>query len=137
MDYAAINAYTMYCLRCKRSTPTSNEKTVTQKNGRPAEKGICTVCGAKKCQILPLRRDAGLLNKAMNALPLPEMHMRLPKDTAGRNRTDDVLAAASSNIVLFDALPEWERKNAKTVTAIMATKSRFSMGHRSRVVQPW
>lgn len=191
MDFAASSVYTMYCLRCKSSTQTSNEKKVTLKNGRPAKKGICAVCGAKKCQILPLPRGAGLLNKAMNILPLPEMHMRLPKgvpsedvpggsfqnsgkysfcgpftkldkrlsqgyrgvnqldqaclnhdvayanhkDTAGRNVADDVLAAASSKIALSDA-PEWERKDAKTVTAIMAAKSRFGMGHRSRISRP-
>ena len=50
------------------------------RNGRPVKKGTCAVCGAKKYQIVAGSKMGGsLLNSALNALPLPEMHMRLPK----------------------------------------------------------
>ena len=72
----------MYCLRCREHTTTLNETDTTFKNGRPVKKGVCAVCGAKKFQILPgMSRTAGksLVNSALNVLPMPEMHMRLPK----------------------------------------------------------
>jgi len=153
------------------------------RNGRPAKKGTCTVCGARKCQILTSKTGGSILNSALNALPLPEIHMRLPSgsasedvpggsfqntgiysfcgpftkldkrltqgyrgvnkldmaclnhdvayathsDTAGRNVADDVLAAAASKIALMD-VPEWEKKDARTVAAIMSAKSRLGMG---------
>ena len=46
------------------------------------------------------------------------------KDTASRNHADDVLAAAASKI----ALSEYEKKDARTVAAIMSAKSRLGMG---------
>lgn len=177
----------MYCLRCKSHTKTLNEQVENMRNGRPAKKGTCAVCGARKSQILSSKAGGSLLNSALNALPLPEMHMRLPSgiaselvpggafqntgkysycgpftkldkrlsqgyrgvnkldqaclnhdvayavhsDTAGRNAADDVLAAAASKIALTDA-PEWEKKNARTVAAIMSAKSRFGMGIKSK-----
>jgi hypothetical protein len=171
-------------MRCKRHTETLNETSAVLRNGRPAKKGTCAVCGAKKSQIVASSKVGGsLLNSALNALPLPEMHMRLPrgvpsepipggsfqgtgkysycgpftkldkrlsqgyrgvnsldraclnhdvayavhKDTAGRNLADDVLAAAASKTALSDA-PEYEKKDARTVAAIMSAKSRFGLG---------
>jgi hypothetical protein len=180
----------MYCLRCKKRTETLNAKVTTLRNGRPAKQGTCTVCGAKKSQLLSAGafEGAGLLNSALNALPLPEMHMRLPRevpsedvpggafqntgkysyagpytkldkrlsqgyrgvnkldracldhdvayaihsDTAGRNTADDVLAAAASKIALDDSVPDWERKDARTVAAIMSAKARLGMGIGAR-----
>lgn len=75
----------MYCLRCKKHTDTLNETSVILRNGRPAKKGACAVCGAKKCEIVSSKRGGSLLNKALNALPLPEMHMRLPKGVASES----------------------------------------------------
>jgi hypothetical protein len=71
----------MYCLRCKKRTETLNEKVTTLRNGRLTKQGTCAVCGAKKSQMLSAGANtgAGLFNSALNALPLPEMHMRLPK----------------------------------------------------------
>jgi len=116
------------------------------------------------------------VNSALNALSMPEMHMRLPKavlsedvpggsfqntgkysycgsftmlnkrltegyrgvnqlgrtcfdhdvahtahkDTASRNHVDDVLAAAASKIALSDDAPEYEKKHAGTVAAIIS-----------------
>ena len=174
----------MYCLRCKRHTETANETAAVLRNGRPAKKGTCAVCGAKKCQIQSTKAGGSVLNRALNALPLPEMHMKLPKgvtseavlggtfqdtgkysycgpftkldkrllqgyrgvnsldraclnhdvayavhsDTAGRNAADDVLAAAASKIALDENVPDWEKKDARTVTAIMSAKSRLGLG---------
>jgi len=72
----------MYCLRCTEHTTNLNETRATFKNGRPVKKGVCGVCGTKKFQILPgMSRATGgsLVSSALNALPMPEMHMRLPK----------------------------------------------------------
>jgi len=130
------------------------------------------------------KSGGSVLNAALNKLPLPEMHMRLPdgvqseavpggtfqdtgkysycgpftkldkrlsqgyrgvnkldraclnhdvayavqSDTAGRNAADDVLAAAASKLALDDGVPEREKKDARTVAAIMCAKSRFGLG---------
>ena len=174
----------MYCLRCKRHTETLNETTTVLKNGRPAKKGTCAVCGIQKFQFVKSIRGGSLLNSALNALPLPEMHMSLPpgaasedvpggsfqntgkysycgpftkldkrltqryrgvnkldracldhdvayavhKDTTGRNRADDILAAAASSIALADEIPEYEKKDSRLVSAIMSSKSKMGMG---------
>ena len=69
----------MYCLRCKRHTETLSQTSEVLRNGRLAKKGICAICGVKKSQIVGSMVGGSLLNSALNALPLPEMHMRLPK----------------------------------------------------------
>ena len=178
---------TMYCLRCKKHTETTEESIVTLKNGRPAKKGICKVCGAKKFQITSSKKGGSILNTVLNKIPLPEIHMRLPKDipsenvpegsfnntgkysycgpftkldkrlkqgykgvnsldracrthdiayanhtdTPARNHADDILAADASKIALSD-VPEYEKKDARTVAAIMATKSRFGLGIKKK-----
>jgi hypothetical protein len=63
-------------MRCKRHTETLNETSAVLRNGRPAKKGTCAVCGAKKSQIVASSKVGGSLNSALNALPLPEMHMQ-------------------------------------------------------------
>jgi len=68
----------MYCLCCKRHTETLNETPAVLRNGRSAKNGTCAICGAKKCQIQPTETGGSILNTALNALPLPEMHMKLP-----------------------------------------------------------
>ena len=50
------------------------------------------------------------------------------KDTTSRNHADDVLAAAALKIALSDDAPEYEKKDARTVAAIMSAKSRLGMG---------
>jgi len=34
-----------YCVKCKAKREIKNPKSVTMKNGKPATKGICPVCG--------------------------------------------------------------------------------------------
>ena len=36
-----------YCLKCRTKREISGPEQVTLKNGRPATKGICPVCGTK------------------------------------------------------------------------------------------
>jgi hypothetical protein len=146
-------------------------------------KGLCALCGTIKNMFLKsLKAGGSILNKALNALPLPEMHLRsavgseqVPngsfnntdkysfcgpytklhkriiegykgvntldraclnhdivyathKDTNSRNKSDDALAAQASQIVLDENTPEYEKKDAKLVNAIMAAKSRFGLG---------
>lgn len=50
------------------------------------------------------------------------------KRTKDRNKADDILANAASKIILDENKPEYERKDAKTVAAIMAAKSKLGMG---------
>lgn len=37
----------IHCLRCKGKTEANEVKSVTLKNGREAQQGVCSVCGAK------------------------------------------------------------------------------------------
>lgn len=34
-----------YCVKCKDKREMTNEEKVTMKNGKPATKGVCPVCG--------------------------------------------------------------------------------------------
>ena len=36
-----------YCVKCKAKRPMTNSQRVVLKNGRPALKGMCSVCGTK------------------------------------------------------------------------------------------
>ena len=36
----------IYCVKCKAKTDSTNVEAVTMKNGRPATKAVCAVCGA-------------------------------------------------------------------------------------------
>ena len=42
-----------YCVKCKAKREMKNEAKVTMKNGRPAMKGKCSVCGTGMYKILP------------------------------------------------------------------------------------
>ena len=42
------NSNTIYCLKYRTRTETTNLEQVTPKNGWPASTGLCTVCGKKK-----------------------------------------------------------------------------------------
>lgn len=62
----------MYCLKCKRHTNTIKKYTAITKNGRKILKGICQICGKIKNRFL----GSSIVNKALNILPLPEMHLK-------------------------------------------------------------
>ena len=40
-----------YCVKCKSKTDLRDVQSVTMKNGHPATRAICTVCGTKKFRI--------------------------------------------------------------------------------------
>lgn len=35
----------MYCVKCRTKRDANNVQNVTMKNGKPAVKGVCSVCG--------------------------------------------------------------------------------------------
>ena len=43
-----MNSQDMYCVKCKRQTPSTNVEFSTTSNNRRMMKGICGVCGSKK-----------------------------------------------------------------------------------------
>lgn len=45
-------AETAYCMKCKRMREMTDVQQVTMKNGRPAMKGKCSVCGTGMYKIL-------------------------------------------------------------------------------------
>jgi hypothetical protein len=146
------------------------------------KKGLCVVCGKIKTRFV----GGSILNKALNALPLPEMHLKsavgseqVPsgsfndtnkysfcgpftklqtrlsqgyrgvnaldkaclnhdiayatyKDTPMRNKYDDILSAQAANISLDENTPEYEKKDARLVNAIIAAKSRFGLGFKNK-----
>ncbi len=40
-----------YCFKCRTKREIKNPQRVTLKNGRPATKGVCPVCGTKVFRI--------------------------------------------------------------------------------------
>jgi len=42
-----------YCVKCKEKREMQDVEKVTMKNGRPAMKGKCSVCGTGMYKILP------------------------------------------------------------------------------------
>ena len=64
----------MYCVRCKKKTNTTNEKTVITSNNRTMKRGKCSVCGTTKTQFVKSSKGGSLLNKMINSLPV-EMHL--------------------------------------------------------------
>ena len=41
----------IYCLKCRAKTGSRDVEQVTMKNGRPALRAVCTVCGTGKYRI--------------------------------------------------------------------------------------
>ncbi len=41
----------IYCVKCRAKTGSRDIEAVTMKNGRPATRSICTVCGTRKFRI--------------------------------------------------------------------------------------
>jgi len=51
-----------YCSKCRTSREMKEPKAVTMKNGRPATRGVCPVCGCRMFRVgtalpFPLGRD--------------------------------------------------------------------------------
>lgn len=49
-------AETAYCVKCKAKQEMKDAQKVTMKNGRPAMKGVCPVCGTGMYKILPVKK---------------------------------------------------------------------------------
>lgn len=49
---------TVYCVKCKKKTTQNDAQQITMKNGRPAQKGKCSVCGTTTQQILSTSASA-------------------------------------------------------------------------------
>ena len=64
----------MYCVKCKKTTNTSNELVIETKNNRRMKRGTCVVCGKTKTQFVKFTRGGSVLNKFINNLPV-EMHL--------------------------------------------------------------
>ncbi len=47
-----------YCVKCKKKTEMKDSQQVTMKNGKPALKGQCTVCGTTVNAILSTKKVA-------------------------------------------------------------------------------
>ena len=47
-----------YCVKCKQKREIKNPEQVTMKNGRPAVRGKCTVCGTGMYKILGSKESA-------------------------------------------------------------------------------
>ena len=41
-----------YCMECRTKREMSNAQAITMKNGRPATRGVCPVCGTKMFRIV-------------------------------------------------------------------------------------
>src|SRR5207253_3484026 len=64
-----------YCLKCKRPTADVGEPTVkVTHNHRLLTVMRCEVCGKQKCYFVRQKTGKGLLNKAINSLPI-ELHL--------------------------------------------------------------
>ena len=59
----------MYCVKCKKATDTSNEQFAVSKNGRNMKRGTCVICGTTKTQFIKVQKGGSLLNKAINNIP--------------------------------------------------------------------
>ena len=59
----------LYCIRCKTKTSTKEHTEVTSKNGRAMLKGLCDVCGAKKCTFVSKKHGG---KSAIGKLPKPK-----------------------------------------------------------------
>jgi hypothetical protein len=40
-----------YCVKCRTKREMRNARAITMKNGRPANQGVCPVCGTKMFKI--------------------------------------------------------------------------------------
>jgi len=46
-----MDTVTAYCMKCRQKREMKDPEAVTLKNGRPATKGTCPVCGTKLYKI--------------------------------------------------------------------------------------
>ena len=49
-----------YCIKCKQKAELKDGKIVYYKNGTPAERGVCAICGTKVSRILTKEEKVAL-----------------------------------------------------------------------------
>ena len=172
----------LYCLKCKSKKEAINIEEVYSKNNKPMITGNCSSCGTKIYQFI--KKGKGVINTLLNKIPIPEMHLSLPKDvkseniengsfnntgkysycgpgtkldkrvtqgykglndldkaclnhdiaydehkdTQQRNIADNELAQEANRLANDMNQPEYVRKDAKRVAALMSAKSWIGMG---------
>jgi hypothetical protein len=67
------------------------------------------------------------VNKLDEACQQHDIAYATSSEVRGRNKADDVLANKASQIVMDSSTPDYEKQDARLVTGIIATKSRFGM----------
>ena len=66
----------IYCVKCKRKTPTSNLIESHTKNNKSILKGICEICGTKKNQFTSKSKSGGdIVSSIISKIPV-ELHLR-------------------------------------------------------------
>ena len=66
-------------MKCKKKTETNDLSATVLKNGTPVFRGNCAKCGTVKYRIASKADGGSLLNTLLTRLPMPEMHLALPK----------------------------------------------------------
>ncbi len=67
------------------------------------------------------------VNKLDEACQQHDIAYATSSEVKDRNKADDVLANKASQIVMESNTPDYEKQDARLVTGIIATKSRFAM----------
>ena len=64
--YYILYKRSMYCVKCKKATDTSNVQFAVSRDGRNTKRGTCVICGTTKTQFIKAQEGGSLLNKAIN-----------------------------------------------------------------------
>lgn len=92
----AVHGTVLYCVKCKLKTDTSNTVMVQTKNNRMMLKGVCSVCGSKKCSFISQKEGGKIdIHSLIGKLPRPKGGFTLPnhKYTGPWNPLDKQLDA--------------------------------------------
>ncbi len=76
----------IYCLKCKSKKEANNIEEIYSKNNKPMVTGTCSTCGRKLYQFI--KKGKGVINTLLNKIPIPELHLSLPKDVPSENIKD-------------------------------------------------
>jgi hypothetical protein len=96
-------------------------------NGSFNETGKYSFCGPFTKLYKRISEGYRGINSLDKACLNHDIAYAMHNDTPSRNYYDDKLSAEASNIALDGDTPYYEKQDAKTVTAIMAAKSRFGL----------
>jgi NAD-dependent SIR2 family protein deacetylase len=75
-----------YCMKCKEKREAKDVKAVTMKNGKPAQEGVCPVCGTKMFKI----------GAAKNPEPEKEETKRAETQSTGVTKTKSTTKAKTT-----------------------------------------